>query len=62
MAETIINKNAGETFISDYQRYAIYTIYKRVLPGIRDGLKCVNRRIIYSMYKDTKVYPGLTFP
>lgn len=58
MAETIINKNAGETFISDYQRYAIYTIYKRVLPGIRDGLKCVNRRIIYSMYKDTKVYPG----
>ncbi len=58
MAETIINKNAGETFISDYQRYAIYTIYKRVLPGIKDGLKCVNRRIIYSMYKDTKVYPG----
>ncbi len=58
MGETIINKNAGETFISDYQRYAIYTIYKRVLPGIRDGLKCVNRRIIYCMYKDTKVYPG----
>lgn len=58
MAETIINKNAGETFISDYQRYAIYTIYKRVLPGLMDGLKCVNRRILYCMYKDTKVYPG----
>ena len=58
MAENIINKNAGETFISDYQRYAVYITYKRVLPGIRDGLKCVNRRIVYCMYKDTKVYPG----
>ena len=58
MPENIINKNTGETFIADYQRYAVYIIHKRVLPGLADGLKCVNRRVIYSMYHDTKVYPG----
>ena len=34
-----------------YLSYAISTIISRSLPDVRDGLKPVHRRIIYSMYQ-----------
>lgn len=53
MAETILTRPAGEQFKDDYVRYALYTTYKRVLSDFRDGLKPVQRRILYAMYKNS---------
>ena len=54
MSETILNRPTGEQFKDDYTRYALYTTYKRVLSDFRDGLKPVQRRILYAMFNDTK--------
>lgn len=54
MAETILTVPAGEQFAGDYTRYALYTTYKRVLSDMRDGLKPVQRRILWTMFHDTK--------
>ena len=54
MAETIISQNASEQFKSDYLRYALYVTYKRILTDFRDGLKPIQRKILYCMYNDTK--------
>lgn len=54
MAETILSVPAGEQFAGDYTRYALYTTYKRVLSDMRDGLKPVQRRILWTMFHDTK--------
>ena len=35
-----------------FGRYSKYIIQERALPDIRDGLKPVQRRILYSMNKD----------
>lgn len=53
MSETILTKNSGEQFKDDYTRYALYTTYKRVLSDMRDGLKPVQRRVLYTMFKNT---------
>ena len=45
-------KKSIDTILSDkYLSYAISTIVSRSLPDVRDGLKPVHRRIIYSMYQ-----------
>ena len=36
---------------SSYLSYAMSVIVSRALPDVRDGLKPVHRRIIYSMYQ-----------
>ena len=42
-----------DDLISDrYGDYAKYIIQERALPDARDGLKPVQRRILYAMYKD----------
>ena len=44
-------KKSIDNILSDkYLSYAVSTIISRSLPDIRDGLKPVHRRIIYSMY------------
>ena len=53
MSETILNKGVGQQFTDDYIRYALYTTYKRVLSDFRDGLKPVQRRILYAMFKNS---------
>ena len=53
MAETILTRSSNEQFKDDYTRYALYTTYKRVLSDMRDGLKPVQRRILYTMFKNT---------
>ena len=35
-----------------FGRYSKYIIQERALPDIRDGLKPVQRRILYAMYQD----------
>ena len=39
-----------------FGRYSKYIIKERALPDIRDGLKPVQRRILYSMHKDGNTY------
>ena len=51
-----INKVLSEKYLS----YAVSTIISRSLPDVRDGLKPVHRRIIYSMYQ-LKLFSGSPF-
>ena len=37
---------------SSYIDYAMSVIVSRALPDVRDGLKPVHRRILYTMYED----------
>lgn len=40
-----------------FLNYAVSVITARALPDVRDGLKPVQRRILYAMYKDLKLTP-----
>ena len=46
----IVNKDIGELFIRNYVQYAKMTIQARAIPDARDGMKPVQRRILYSMH------------
>src|SRR5215210_3097839 len=46
-----------EEMRSSYLDYAMSVIVGRALPDVRDGLKPVHRRILYSMY-DSGLQPG----
>ncbi len=39
-----------------YGRYSKYIIQDRAIPDVRDGLKPVQRRILYAMYKEKNTY------
>lgn len=54
MAENIKQTNINEQSEIDMQRYAIYVARHRAVPEYRDGLKPVQRNIIYGMYHDDK--------
>ena len=54
MAQHIKQANVNEQSKIDMQRYAIYVARSRMIPEYRDGLKPVQRRIIWDMYHDTK--------
>ncbi|AIG65400.1 DNA topoisomerase IV subunit A [Weissella tructae] len=46
-----------ETVMGDrFGRYSKYIIQERALPDIRDGLKPVQRRILYAMHKDGNTF------
>lgn len=46
-----------ETIMGDrFAKYSKYIIQDRALPDVRDGLKPVQRRILYSMYKEGNLY------
>ena len=44
-----------------YLNYALSVITSRALPDVRDGLKPVQRRILYGMYKDLKLRADTRF-
>ena len=46
-----IKKKIDDVLGDKYLAYAISTIVSRSLPDVRDGLKPVHRRILYSMYQ-----------
>ncbi len=45
-----------EIFADRFSRYSKYIIQDRALPDVRDGLKPVQRRILYAMYKDGNTF------
>lgn len=47
----IIEEPFGEALSKRYLAYALSTIMHRALPDVRDGLKPVHRRILYSMHE-----------
>jgi DNA gyrase/topoisomerase IV subunit A len=51
MAERIEEKDSQKLYVDDMVRYSIIVNRKRQIPDIKDGLKPVQRRIIYDMYK-----------
>ena len=44
-----------------YLNYAVSVITSRALPDVRDGLKPVQRRILYAMHSDLHLYPDAKF-
>lgn len=46
----------AEIFADRYSRYSKYIIQDRALPDVRDGLKPVQRRILYSMHKEGNLF------
>jgi len=61
----LVKKNHKPIFVYDemsssYLSYAMSVIVSRALPDVRDGLKPVHRRIIYSMYQ-LKLFKGSSF-
>ena len=50
--ENIITSPLEEIMGDRYATYAKYVIQDRAIPDVRDGLKPVQRRIIYSMYEN----------
>src|SRR3989440_6544429 len=47
---TIIGKSLQEEMQTSYMEYAMSVIISRALPDVRDGLKPVQRRILYAMH------------
>ncbi|HEY1859795.1 MAG TPA: DNA topoisomerase (ATP-hydrolyzing), partial [Gemmataceae bacterium] len=52
MAETIQPASLSQEARRRYLTYALSVITSRALPDVRDGLKPVQRRILYAMYHD----------
>ena len=50
--ENLIEINIEDEMKNSYLDYAMSVIVSRALPDVRDGLKPVHRRILYSMYED----------
>src|SRR3989442_15657060 len=47
---TIIGKSLQEEMQTSYMEYAMSVIISRALPDVRDGVKPVQRRILYAMH------------
>ncbi|MFN4257868.1 MAG: DNA topoisomerase (ATP-hydrolyzing) subunit A [Gemmataceae bacterium] len=56
MAETIQPVSIVQETRRRYLNYALSVIQARALPDVRDGLKPVQRRILYTMYHDHHLY------
>ncbi len=50
-----------ETTRERYLNYALSVITSRALPDIRDGLKPVQRRILYAMFASLRLYPDARY-
>lgn len=51
MSETILEKNAVDSYKQDMILYSMVVNRKRSIPDAKDGLKPVQRRILYGMFK-----------
>ena len=52
----IYNYSLEEIMGERFGKYSKYIIQDRAIPDVRDGLKPVQRRILYSMYKEKNTY------
>jgi topoisomerase-4 subunit A len=51
--DKLIDLHSLESIMEDrFSRYSKYIIQDRALPDVRDGLKPVQRRILYAMHAD----------
>lgn len=51
MSEIIQDLSLEDVLGDRFGRYSKYIIQERALPDVRDGLKPVQRRILYAMYQ-----------
>ena len=58
MAEKIIEHSAISMYEQDQTKYSIVVNRRRAFPEVRDGLKPVQRRVIFGAYKDGLTSPG----
>lgn len=58
--ENISGQQLSDAISERYLSYAVSTIVSRALPDVRDGLKPVHRRILYSMLRQ-KLSPSAAF-
>ncbi|MBO0698122.1 MAG: DNA topoisomerase 4 subunit A [Zavarzinella sp.] len=56
MAENIQTVSIARETHERYLRYAVSVITARALPDVRDGLKPVQRRILYTMHNDLRLH------
>ena len=56
MAENIQTVSIARETHDRYIRYALSVITSRALPDVRDGLKPVQRRILYTMFNDLRLH------
>jgi DNA gyrase subunit A len=56
MAESVQSVSITDESRHRYLNYALSVIISRALPDVRDGLKPVQRRILYTMYHDLHLY------
>src|SRR5271166_1592762 len=56
MAENIQPASLSQEARRRYLNYALSVITARAIPDVRDGLKPVQRRILYTMYHDLHLY------
>ena len=56
MSEKIITQSLDDIMGDRFGKYSKYIIQDRALPDVRDGLKPVQRRILYAMYKEGNTY------
>ncbi|MGM9878617.1 MAG: DNA topoisomerase IV subunit A [Bacilli bacterium] len=54
--ERIYNYSLEEIMGQSFGRYSKYIIQDRAIPDVRDGLKPVQRRILYGMYRERNTY------
>ena len=58
--ETIIEKNVTDEMKQSFLTYSLCTILDRALPDVRDGMKPIQRRVLYSLYQN-KIYPNTSY-
>src|SRR6478609_1758193 len=61
MAETIETVSIAEQVRDRFLTYAMSVVTGRALPDVRDGLKPVQRRILYAMYNNLHLHPDGRF-
>ena len=50
MGTHIVDRNVLEQYSEDMIKYAMFVNRKRMIPDYKDGLKTVQRRLLYTMY------------
>ena len=50
--DNIVKVDSATTYNENMARYSLYVLFNRFVPDIRDGLKPVQRRILYTMWHD----------
>ena len=58
--QNIINKEINQEMRNSFLDYSMSVITSRALPDVRDGLKPVHRRILYTMY-EKHLYPNVSY-